>query len=276
MRLCDNRLLLVETGESIFVSNMLKVRFIYRIRVLLTILMFVTCSCSITPDDISSRNTIDEIIALADRARDRGAYKVAGVFYMEVDRLYPYSNRSREALIKAIKTYHAGTELLESRLAAKRYLSLYPGGPDAAFAQYIIGLSFFDAIVDVKRDQGAALSAVKEFQNLGSNFPSSLYTKLAEKKLLIAYAQLAGQEMSVGRYYLEREEYLAAINRFNVVIDKYSETIFCVEAFYRLTEAYIALGMADLAKGNNKLILARYPNSKWAKLSDALIRNLEL
>ena len=144
--------------------------------------------------------------------------------------------------------YHKGTDLSNARLSAKRYLALYPDGPDAAFAQYMIGLSFFDAIVDVRRDQGSALDAVKAFRLLNLKYPKNPYKESAAQKLKISYSQLAGQEMSVGRYYMKREEYLAAINRFSIVVNEYSDSIFLVEAYYRLTEAYLALGLNNLAK----------------------------
>ena len=240
----------------------------------IAILLLLGMGCTVKPDDLSSSTPIDDIIVLAEKAQNREAFKEAGDFFMEADRLYPYSDKSRIALVAAMKSYHDGSYLSQARLSAKRYLSLYPEGPDAPFAQYMIGLSFFDAIVDVRRDQGAALHAVKEFRKLQLNYPKNKYQDLAEKKLRIAHSQLAGQEMSVGRYYMKREEYLAAINRFNVVASEYRDTIFSVEAFYRLTEAYIALGMNNLALENNKVFLKKFPKSEWTRKSNELARQL--
>ena len=172
--------------------------------------------------------------------------------------------------------YHKGTDLSNARLSAKRYLALYPDGPDAAFAQYMVGLSFFDAIVDVRRDQGSALHAVKAFQALNLRFPNNPYKELAEEKLKKSYSQLAGQEMSVGRYYMKREAYLAAINRFNIVVNEYGGSIFSVEAYYRLTEAYLALGLNKLATKNNSFFMKQFPNSDWALRSNQLVRRLKL
>ena len=240
------------------------------------ILVLANIGCTVNPDDISSATTIEEIMSLAERAKNRGAFKEAGDFYMEVDRIYPYSDAARKSLIKAMTAYHKGTDLSNARFSAKRYLALYPDGPDAAFAQYMIGLSFFDAIVDVRRDQGSALDAVKAFRTLDLEYPNSPYKDLAEQKLKISYSQLAGQEMAVGRYYMKRDEYLAAINRFTIVVNEYADSIFSVEAYYRLTEAYLALGLNKLATENNSLFMKQFPNSDWTLKSNQLVRRFNL
>ena len=245
-------------------------------KLLLVLVIAVDLACSVKPDDLSRDSSIDDILKLAEKASKRKAFNEAGDFYMEVDRFYPYSDKSREALVKAMKAYHDGSDLSKARLSAKRYLTVYPKGPNAAFAQYMVGLSFFESIVDVRRDQGATFHAVREFKKLKQDHPASPFVKLADDKLSIANSQVAGQEMSVGRYYLNREEYLAAINRFNIVIEGYADTIFSPEAFYRLTEAYIALGMQSLAIENNKTLLKMFPRSEWSIKSNILVERFNL
>ena len=248
----------------------------YLCQLLFIVSIVLNFGCTVKPDDISSDASIDEILNLAEKAFKRKAFNEAGDFYMEADRFFPYSDKSREALIKAMQAYHNGTDLSKARLSAKRYLTVYPKGPDAAFAQYMVGLSFFDSIVDVRRDQGATFHAVREFKKLNQNYPNSPYVKLANEKLKTAYSQMAGQEMSVGRYYLKREGYLAAINRFNIVIEKYPETIFSAEAFYRLTEAYLALGMQGLARENHKKLIKMFPLSEWTTKGNELVARFNL
>lgn len=245
-------------------------------QVILILSMISSFGCTVKPDDLSAKTSIDEILMLAEQAKSRKTFEEAGDFFMEVDRLYPYSDQARVALIEAMKSYHDGSDLNNSRLAANRYLAIYPDGPSAPFAKYMVGLSFFDAIVDVQRDQGAALHAVSAFKSLNADYPKSVYSKLALAKLDIAYSQLAGQEMSVGRYYMNREDYLAAINRFSIVADKYSKTIFDVEALYRLTESYVALGMMNAASQNNNILIKKYPNSEWSIKSQQLISRVGL
>jgi outer membrane protein assembly factor BamD len=229
----------------------------------LTLILFILVNfgCTVKPDELTSKTSIVEILKLAELSTNRKLFKEAGDFYMELDRLYPYSDEARTALIQAMKSYHSGSDLINARLSARRYLTLYPEGPDAPFSRYMVGLSFFDEIED----------AVREFQKLNIDYPKNTYSKRATKKLAIAYAQLAGQEMSVGRYYMKREDYLAAINRFSIVVSKYSSTIFEVEAVYRLTECYVALGMVSAAKENNTLLRKKYPTSEWSFKSEKLI-----
>ena len=223
-----------------------------RVHPLIIILcVLIAVGCTVKPDDLSTDASISDILMLAEQAKSRKAFQEAGDFYMEVDRLYPYSDEARAALIQAMKSYHDGSDLTSARLSAMRYLKLYPDGPDAPFARYMVGLSFFDAIVDVQRDQGAALHAVREFQKLTLDYPKNAYSQRATKKIGVAYSQLAGQEMSVGRYYMTREDYLAAISRFLIVVSKYSDTIFDVEALYRLTESYLALVLVVVASDND-------------------------
>ncbi len=240
---------------------------------LITILciLALNVSCSVRPEDLSESTPIENIMELAERAKVRGSFDEAGDFYMEIDRLYPYSDESRVALKEAMKAYHEDSDLLNARLSAQRYLTLYPNGDDAAFSRYIIGLSYFDSIVDVQRDQGAAWHAVEEFNLLIELFPDDKYAEIARKKIIIANSQLAGQEMAVGRYYMKREDYLAALNRFTAVTEDYSDTIFEVEALYRLTEAYTALGLETLAESNNKELQEKYPHSSWALKSKKLV-----
>ena len=247
-------------------------KIIYKVTLVFCIL--TSLGCTVKPDSLSENTPISDILKLAEQAKSRKVFTEAGDFYMEVDRLHPYSDEARVALIEAMKSYHDGSDLINARLSAKRYLTLYPDGPDAPFARYMVGLSFFDAIVDVQRDQGAALHAVREFRKLNQDYPESIYSKRALKKLDIAYSQLAGQEMSVGRYYMKREDYLAAINRFSTVVIKYSDTIFEVEALYRLTESYLALSLVSTAKDNNILLTKKYPNSEWSSKSKELINRI--
>ena len=223
----------------------------------------VSVSCGFNAEEITEEKSISAIIQMATEAKASKRYKEAGDFYMKVDELYPYSDEARQSLVEAMKSYHAGAELIEARVAAKKYLILYQNGRNAAFSKYMIGLSYFDAIVDVQRDQGSASFAVKEFRELIEEYPDSVEAEKASAKLKVAFGQLAGQEMSVGRYYLQKEHFLAATRRFQTVIDEYSETIFAVEAFYRLAEAYFALGMQTEFEMTKSILRERFPDSRW-------------
>ncbi len=190
-----------------------------------------------------------------------------------IDRQHPYSEWARKALVmRAFTSYRAG-EYEDAENSAKRYLSLYPGSEDAAYAQYIIGLSYWRQIPDVTRDQRAASRAAAAMQEVIDRYPESEYAEDARTKIRMARDQLAGKEMQVGRYYLERREYVAAINRFKNVVDQYSNTRHVEEALARLTEAYYAMGLTQEAQASASVLGQNFPDSPWYHDSYALLQS---
>ena len=148
---------------------------------------------------------------------------------------------------------------------ANRYLTLYPGSPDAAYAQYLIGSSYFNQIPDITRDQDATRKAMASLQEIVDRYPDSEYANDAKHKIIVARDQLAGKEMQVGRYYLERREYIAAINRFKIVVTEYQDTRHVEEALERLAEANLALGLAGEAQTAAAVLGHNFPDSPWYK-----------
>ena len=231
-------------------------------------------ACRVDPTDISQDSTAAEIIKLAEEALASEEYGRAGDFFLQLSKIYPYTDQARASLIRGAKAYHAGSDLLNSRIAAKSYLTLYPRTKESAFAKYLIGLTYYEAIIDVNRDQGAATDALREFEELISDYPDSPYADLAKQKFDKAEAQLAGQEMSVGRFYLNREKHLAAINRFETVVKLYPSSPYMVEALYRLVEANISLGILDKAEKNLNLLKRKFPDSVWTLDAEKMISKL--
>jgi outer membrane protein assembly factor BamD len=183
--------------------------------------------------------------------------------FNEVDRQHPYSEWARKALLmSAFASYRRG-RMEDTVEAAKRYLSLYPGSPDAAYAQYLVGASYFKQIPDITRDQDATRRAMAALEEIIARYPDSEYAADAESKLIVARDQLAGKEMQVGRYYLERREYIAAINRFKVVVTDYQNTRHVEEALERLVEANMALGLTGEAQTAAAILGHNFPDSPW-------------
>jgi outer membrane protein assembly factor BamD len=183
--------------------------------------------------------------------------------FNDVDRQHPYSEWARKALImSAFASYRRG-KLDDTVQSAQRYLSLYPGSPDAAYAQYLIGSSYFKQIPDVTRDQEATRKAMASLQEIIDRYPDSEYATDAKNKIIAARDQLAGKEMQVGRYYLERREYIAAINRFKVVVTDYQDTRHVEEALERLVEANMAMGLTSEAQTAAAVLGHNFPDSKW-------------
>jgi outer membrane protein assembly factor BamD len=191
----------------------------------------------------------------------------------EVDRQHPYSEWARKALImSAFASYRSG-RFDPAVQTAQRYLSLYPGSPDAAYAQYLIGSSYFKQIPDVTRDQDRTRKAMAALQDIITHYPDSEYAADAQQKLIVARDQLAGKEMQIGRYYLEQRQYLAAINRFRTVVTNYQTTRHVEEALERLTEAYMALGIVSEAQTAAAVLGHNFPDSPWYKSAYQLVKS---
>ena len=172
-----------------------------------------------------------------------GKLKDAVDSFDEVDRQHPYSEWARKALIMSAFASYRRAKYDDTISTASRYLTLYPGSPDAAYAQYLIGSSYFKQIPDVTRDQDQTRKAIAAFQDIVTHYPDSEYVPDSQQKLIVARDQLAGKEMQIGRYYLEQRQYLAAINRFRTVVTDFQTTRHVEEALERLTEAYYSLGL---------------------------------
>ena len=185
--------------------------------------------------------------------------------FNEVDRQHPYTEWARKAiLMSAFASFRHG-DYDDTTATANRYLTLYPGAPDAAYAQYLIGECYFRQVPDVTRDQAATQKAMDAMTEIVTHYPQSEYADDAQKKITMARDQLAGKEMQIGRYYLERREYLAAINRFKFVVTTYQDTRHVEEALERLPEANMAMGLVSEAQTAAAVLGHNFPDSPWYK-----------
>ena len=212
-----------------------------------------------------------QIIALAEAKVERRKFRQAGDLYLEVERLYPYTVEAEYSVIQAAKAYQSAKKRIESRAAAQRYIDYYPAGEYVALAHYLVALSYYDQIVDVGRDQENTFKALQALRIVLERFPDSEYAALAEPKFTTALNQLAGKEMEVGRYYLKRHQYSAAIGRFDVVVNDYGETPHRPEALLRLVEAYLSLGLLREAGQASAVLATEYPDSEWTAAARALV-----
>lgn len=201
-----------------------------------------------------------------------GKLKDAVKNFDEVDRQHPYSEEARKALIMSAFTSYRRGEYDNTIQTSTRYLTLYPGSPDAAYAQYLMAESYFSQIPDVTRDQTKTQKALDAMQLIVTRYPDSEYVDDARKKILITRDQLAGKEMQIGRYYLERREYVAAINRFRTVATQFQDTRHVEEALERLVEANLAMGLVGEAQTAAALLGHNFPDSRWYKDAYALLQ----
>ena len=184
-------------------------------------------------------------------------------YFSEVERLYPYSEWAKRALIMEAYGYHKARKYEDSRATAQRYLDTYPGSEDAAYASYLLALSYYDQIDDVGRDQGLTFQALQALRAVIEQYPDSEYAKSAILKFDLAFDNLAGKEMEIGRYYLKKEFYSAAINRFRVVVEQYQTTSQTPEALYRLIECYLSLGLTDEAQTAGAILGHNFQSTIW-------------
>ena len=199
-------------------------------------------------------------------------YETSSKTFSKLEKAYPYSQYQRKGLLMTTYTQYQDKKYDDAVGSAKRYLGLYPNSPDTPYVTYLEGMAYYDQIPDVNHDLGRAEQAVETFKVIIDKYPTSEYASDARYKMSIARDQLAGKEMQVGRYYLERGEYTAAINRFRAVLAKYQTTRQTEEALERLTEAYLAIGLPQEAQTAAAVLGHNYPNSDWYKRSYSLLQ----
>ena len=191
--------------------------------------------------------------------------------FLTIDTEHPYSDEARKAMIMSAFLNFRRAKYQDAINDAQRYVTLFPATNDAAYAQYLIGESYFRQIPDVTRDQDIAKKAMDAMGEIVSKYPQSEYTNDAQNKIDVARDQLAGKEMQIGRYYEERHEYLAAINRFRTVVEQYQTTRLVEEALHRLTESYLALGIVPEAQTAAAVLGHNFPDSEWYQDSYKLL-----
>jgi outer membrane protein assembly factor BamD len=191
--------------------------------------------------------------------------------FEEIDKEHPYSEYARRSLVMSAFVNFRRGKYTEAINDAQRFVTLFPAHPDAAYAQYIIGESYFRQIPDVTRDQDLARKAMDAMGEVIRKYPDSEYAADAQNKIDVARDQIAGKEMQIGRYYLERREYLAAVNRFKFVVQDYQTTRHVEEALHRLTESYLALGIVNEAQTSAAVLGHNFPDSQWYQDSYRLL-----
>jgi outer membrane protein assembly factor BamD len=200
-------------------------------------------------------------------------YEDAAKKFDQVDRENPYSDWARKALLMSAFAYYQAQKYDDCVNAAKRYVTLHPGSPDAAYAQYLIGVSYYDQILDVDHDQMRADRAITALEEVVRKYPDTEYALNAKKKIDAARDQLAGKEMEIGRFYMKRHDFTGAINRFKVVVTQYQTTREVEEALERLTEAYMSIGIIDEAQTAAALLGHNFPDSSWYKDAYRLVKS---
>jgi len=205
-----------------------------------------------------------------------GDYSPAARSFEEVERQHPYSVWATKAQLMSAYSSYQANNYDEAVLAAERFIELHPGNPDTAYAHYLVGLSYYEQISDVGRDQRNTELALDAFEEIMRRYPESKYARDAALKISLTRDHLAGKEMEVGRTYQDLEFYLAAINRFRNVVLDYQTTSHVPEALLRLTECYLALGIVGEAQAAAAVLGYNYPGTDWYQDSFVLLQEGEL
>lgn len=212
---------------------------------------------------VENNDPPDVIYGKAETMINKGDFGDAAKEYEQVDINHPYSQEARKAIVMAAYAYYKAGKYDDAISAADRYLTLHPGTAESDLAQNIIGMSYYVQVLDPRRDQTTARKALNAYEQLLQRYPNSRYAAEASNRVRILRDLLAASEMTVGRYYLRHNNFLAAINRFRVVVTDYQTTEQVEEALMRLTEAYMALGIVNEAETAAAVLGHNFPDSKW-------------
>jgi len=202
-----------------------------------------------------------------------GAPQEAAKKFTDLGKQYPGSDWARKGLIMTTYAQFQSGDYDSAAESAKRYVKEYPKTQEAAYAKFLEASSYYAQILDISRDQERAANALAAFQTVVKDYPNSEYVDDAKFKIQVTMDQLAGKEMSIGRFYLNRRNYVAAINRFRAVLSNYQTTRHSEEALYRLVEAYLGLGITDEAQTAAAILGHNFPDGEWYKNAYALLKS---
>lgn len=220
-------------------------------------------SCTGAGTDTYVERSVEDLYAEAQAALDSGDHQASARAFNEVERQHPYSMLATRAQLMSAYAYYEGAKYNQAVLALERFIQLHPGHSDAPYAYYLKALCYYEQISDVGRDQKMTELARQSLEGLIRRFPDTSYARDARLKLDLTLDHLAGKEMEVGRWYLNKQKYAAALRRFQNVIRNFDGTTHIPEALYRLTEAYTLMGLRQEAKKVAAVLGHNYPGNEW-------------
>jgi outer membrane protein assembly factor BamD len=219
----------------------------------------------------SEDEAAEEIFNSGEKEILRKRYGDAAEKFTEVERLYPYSDWAKRALIMQVYSFHKDQSYENVVSAANRFIEFHPNDKDVPYAYYLIGLSYYDQVLAIGRDQELAKEALRVFSLITKEYPESKYASSSQIRLNFLRDHLASKEMEVGRYYLKRSHYAPAINRFRGVIEEFPTTSQVPEALHRLVEAYLSLGLVNEAQTAGAILGYNYRSTEWYDRTFALL-----
>ena len=220
-------------------------------------------ACSASDEEAYVERPVEELYNDAVDKLAAEEFGLASDLFLEVERQHPYSIWATKSQLMGAFSFYQRGRYDDAILGLDRFIQLHPGNRDIAYAYYLKGLRYYEQISDVGRDQRMTELALSSLTDVTKRFPTTKYARDAQLKINLTQDHLAGKEMEVGRFYLNRGQYLAAINRFRIVVDKYQSTTHTPEALHRLTEAYTALGIEPEVRENAAMLGYNFPGDPW-------------
>ena len=236
----------------------------HRIRITLATCVVLALGACSSDDELEYQElTVYEIYNQATEYLEDGRFRDASLYYDEVERQHPYSVWATKSKLMAAYSHYMNNKYDDATASLDRFIQVHPGNRDVVYAYYLKALCFYEQISDVQRDQDMTQQALVALEDVITRFPGTAYSRDARLKIDLTRDHLAGKEMAVGRFYLQRQHYLASINRFKEVVEEYGDTTHAPEALFRLTEAYTSLGLSAEAKRAAAALGFNYPGSDW-------------
>jgi outer membrane protein assembly factor BamD len=214
---------------------------------------------------------VSSLYTAAKKSMDQGDYEQSAKLFDEVERQHPYSIWARRAQLMSAFNYYLAKKYPQAISSAQRFLTIHPGNAEAPYAQYLIGMSYYQQIDEVTRDQSTTQQASDAFGELIRRYPDTRYAADARLKMDLISDHLAGKEMEIGRFYQRSGQWLAATYRFRTVVDQYQTSTQTPEALERLVECYLALGVPEEAQKAGAVLGRNYPETYWYRQSLKLL-----
>ncbi len=240
---------------------------------LVTLFALAGCASDVG-ENVKRQESVEKMYISAKATLDDQVYSKAAREFDAVEQNYPYSKWATKAQIMAAYAHYKNMKYSDSIMALDRFIQLHPGDDSTAYAYYLKALCYYEQISDVRRDQKMTELALKALKQVVSRFPGTQYARDAALKADLAVDHIAGKHIEIGRYYLKRKHYQAAINRFKTIVEQYQTTTHVAEALHRLVEAYISLGIMEEAQKNAAILGENYPKSQWYKDSYRLFQDV--
>ena len=241
---------------------------------IIIILTFFSCSKENLKDSVINEISLDKQVFEAymegKKSLEEGDVLFAAKKFNEAEMLFPQSDWAPKAALMAAYAYYRQDYYGDVIAEVNRFIKVYPQHPQIDYAYYLLAITYYEQIIDEKKDLGSILKAKKTFKFILENYPETEYALDSEFKLDLINEILAAKEIYIGRYYFDKKKWIPAINRFRTVIDNYHETIYVEEALHRLVEAYFVIGLKDESRKYAKLLGYNYQSSKWYEKSYSL------